>query len=302
MLSRAFGAVFVWLLFGLRGPRRPTRLLVGVAEVGAIACRLVPVLGALFAVAYGGRTVLVRVPGVAAQAVAQIGEPVSLLGAKVTLIGTFNQNIDAGIGLDGIHRAQHRVPVALTLVGFLVASVGSAVTPIDPPVTPIGSPVTPIDSPVTPIGLSVAPVRRQVPQSTSIAVVSGVVALTGRPVARLTGNLPVRRDVAVQVRGLIAPLRRFLTFLRRLSRVGPNVCLLVGKGSLHVVCPFCGDPVPLVGDVVASVCRPVSLVGDTATLISHAVTFVGGALPLAFLRLGGHRASLPCLSRLVPWP
>lgn len=216
-----------------------------------------------------------------------------MLGAHVTLIGALDEDIDAGVGLDGIHRAQHRVPVALTLVGFLVAPVGSAVSAIDPPVSPVSPPVTPIDTSVSPIGLAVAPVRRQVPHSTSIALVSRVVALTGRPVTRLTGNLPFRRDVAVQVRGLIAPLRRFLTFLRRLRPVGPNVCFLVGKGSLHLVCPFCGDSVSLVGDVVASVCRPVSLVGDTTALISHAVTLVGGALALTFLGLGSHRASLP---------
>ena len=216
-----------------------------------------------------------------------------MLGAQITLIGAFDQNIDAGLGFDRVHRAQYRVPVALTFVGFLVAPVGSPISAIDPPVAPIRPPVTPIDPPVTPISLPVAPVRRQVPHSTGIAVISGVVALTGRLVARLPGMLSLRRDFAVQVRRQVATLRRLLTLLRPPRTAGPTRSFRIGEGPLHPVRPLGGDPVPLVGDVSALVSRQVTLVRDPAAFVSHAVAFVGGALALAFLGLGSHQASLP---------
>ena len=52
-MSGAFIAVLGWFVFGLRCLVGPTRLLVGVAEVGAIACRSVSVLGAQLAVTHG---------------------------------------------------------------------------------------------------------------------------------------------------------------------------------------------------------------------------------------------------------
>jgi hypothetical protein len=50
VLSIATGGVLVWILFGPGWLGGPTRLLVGLPEVGAIARRQVPVLGAKFAV------------------------------------------------------------------------------------------------------------------------------------------------------------------------------------------------------------------------------------------------------------
>ena len=130
-----------------------------------------------------------------------------MLGAIIALIGAFNEDLNAGIGLDGIHLVHDRVLVALTLVGFLLAPVGSAISAIDPAVTPVDPAVAPIDPAVTPISVPVAPVRHQVPRSARIALVGGVVPLTGRPVTRLTGKLSLSRDVAVQVRSQVAALR-----------------------------------------------------------------------------------------------
>ena len=53
VFSIAFSAGLVWLPFGPRFPGGPTRLSVGVAEVGSVARRQVSVLGAQFAVACG---------------------------------------------------------------------------------------------------------------------------------------------------------------------------------------------------------------------------------------------------------
>ncbi len=222
------------------------------------------------------------------QAVSLLGMAVSLLSAMITLIGAFNEDLDAGIGLDGVHRVQGRVLVALTLVPLLLATVGSAFSLMGLQVTPIGPAVTPIGPAVTLIGVPVTTVGRQVPLSAGIALVGGVVALTGRPVARLTGKVSLRRDVAVQVRSQIASLRRLQTLLRQ-RPVVPTLCVPIGEGSLHLLCPLLGDPVPIFGDVVARVSHPVTLVGDPVALISHAVTLVGAAL--ALLGLCRHRAS-----------
>jgi hypothetical protein len=234
---------------------------------------------------------LVAITPQVSDAVAILGEPVSILGALITLLGAFNEDLDVGIAPDGVHLVQGRVVVALSLVPFLLATIGAAFSLMGLQVVPIGPPVTPIGPPVTLIGVPVTTLRRQVPLSVGIARVGGVVASTGRSVARLTGKVSLLRDVAVQVRSQIASLRRLLTLLCRLFAVEPTALgSAVGEGSLYRLRPLLGDPVPLLGEIVACASRPVTLVGDPVALISHAVTLVRVAL--ALLGLGRHRVSL----------
>lgn len=211
----------------------PKRLVVGIAEVGAIACRLVPVPGAQLAITCGCCTVCVVLPAGSAaatsQALALFCEPVSSLSAQVTLIGAFDQDLYTGIGLDRLHLAQDRVPVAFALVGFLVALVGSAIPVIRLSVPATRLPVTPVGLPVAPVRLSVTSVRRHVPLSASLALLRLVVSLGGRLVARLGGTLALGRGLVAQVRTLPASLGRKLALPRRLGAVDRIVSVLVGE-------------------------------------------------------------------------
>jgi hypothetical protein len=217
-------------------------------------------------------------------------EPVSSLSAQITLIGAFDQDLDAGIGLDRLHLAQDTVPVVLTLVGLLVAPVGSPVSEIGLPVTPIRLPVTPIGLPVAPIGLPVTSVRCHVALSGGVALVRGVVALSGRLVARLRGTLALSRRLVAPVRTLPTSLRRNLAVQHRLGLFDQIIRVLVCERLPEPLGPFRGNPVPLVGKVGALVSVSVPLVGDAVTLVGDPVTLVGAAL--ALLGLGSHRASL----------
>ena len=196
--------------FGMRRPAAPKRPVVGVTEVSAIACCLVPVPGVQLAISCGCRPVCVVLPTApdTGHALAFLCEPVSLLSAQITLIGAFDEDRDAGIGLDRLHLAQDGVPVALTPVGFLVAPVGSAISLVGLPVPPVCLPFAPIGLAVAPIRLPVTLVQRQVSRSAGIALVRGVVALSSRLVARLGGLLPLRGGLVSQVRVVLSPLRR----------------------------------------------------------------------------------------------
>jgi hypothetical protein len=248
---------------------------VGVAEIGAIAGGPVSVPRAQLAVPGGQRTIrscfLAPLPHVSGP-LALLGLPVSLLGAQITLLRTFDEDRDAGIGLDEIQLSQDRVPVALTLVGFLVAPISSAislmglaVTSIGFAVTSIGFAVTSIGFAVTSIGLPVTQFGSQVLLPAGTADRSGVVAHARSPVACIAGLLSLRRGMVTQIRSPLAPLCGPLTFLRRQRAVQPRLQFLPGEGAPHVVRPLCGDR----------------------------VTLLGSAPALALLGLGSHRASLP---------
>ena len=211
----------------------PKRLVVGIAEVGAIARRLVPVPGAQLPITCGCCPVCVVLPARSAaatsQALALLGEAVSSLSAQIALIGAFDQDLDAGIGLDRLHLAQDRVPVEFALVGFLVALVGSAILEIRLPVTAIRLPVTPVGLPVAPVCLAVTSVRRHVPLSASLALVRVEVSLGGRLVARLRGTLALGGRLVAQVRTLSASLGRKSALPRRLGAVDRVVFVPVGE-------------------------------------------------------------------------
>ena len=187
MLGFAFLATLICVLFGLRCLGWPTRLLVGVAEVGAITCRFVAVLGAKVSISRGGRTVGAGFFTVVApdtgEAVAFLGQPVSLLCAQVTLVGAFDEDLDVGVGLDGVHLGQDRVLIALALVGLCLAPVGYPFSLIGLPVTSFGLPVPQVCLAVSPIGFPIPAVRRRVPLSRGVALLRGVVTLVGRPVS-----------------------------------------------------------------------------------------------------------------------
>jgi len=279
------------LLFAVRRPVPPKGPVVGVTEVGAIAGGLIPVPSAQLAIPgvqrpSGSRflAVVLQVRGL----LAALGLPVSLLGAQVTLLRPFDEDLDAGIGLDGVHLAQDGFLVALPLVGFLVAAIGSTVPLVGLPVPPVGLPVPPVCLPVAPVGFPVPPVLRQVPFSAGIAPVGSIGALRRSPIALLGGSLSLRRSLAAKFGTIPASLGHLPTLLGRQGTVDP---VLVGLGALQSLRPLHGDPFPLLGDVAALVGHPVPFVGDAVTLIGHAVPLVGTAL--ALVRLGGHRASLP---------
>ncbi|HEU5455886.1 MAG TPA: hypothetical protein VFU85_09400 [Nocardioides sp.] len=211
----------------------PKRLAVGIAEVGAIARRLVPVPGAQLPITCGCCPVCVVLPAGSAaatsQALALLGEAVSSLSAQIALIGAFDQDLDTGIGLDRLHLAQDRVPVELALVGFLVTLVGSAIPEIRLPVTAIRLPVTPVGLPVASVRLAVTSVRRHVPLSASLALVRLVVSLGGRLVAHLGGKLALRRGLVALVRTVPALLRRLQAVLRCPGAIDRIICVPVGE-------------------------------------------------------------------------
>jgi hypothetical protein len=263
-------------------------LIVGVAEVGAIACGLIPVTGGQLAVTSAGKPARSFAAGIlqVGQGLAILGAPVPLLGAQITLLRPFDQDLDPGIGLDGIHLPQQRLRVALLLVGFPVTPVGSVVSPIGPPVAAIGLPVAAI-------GLPVTPVRRQVPLSADLALVGGVVPLTGGPVSRIAGMLSLRSGVVAEFLSMRASLSRPLTLLNVLLAVGDILCVRVGGGLPPLLHALCGGLVPLVGQMISLASNPVTLVGDAVAFMGDPVTLVGAALALALLGVGSQRESLP---------
>lgn len=185
-------------------------MLVGVAEIAAIAGRAVSIARAQLAVPGGQRTVgtcfFAAVPHVSGP-LPLLGLPVTLLGAQITLLRTFEEDLDAGIGLHGIHLAQDRLLVALPLVGLRVLPV-CATVPL------VGLPVSSVGFAVAAVGFAVEAIRRQVPLSSGVALLGSLGALGRNPVSLLGGALSFQSGLVAQVGTLPASFGHLLTLLR----------------------------------------------------------------------------------------
>ncbi|MFL6002681.1 MAG: hypothetical protein ACJ72P_07725 [Nocardioides sp.] len=192
-------------------------MLVGVAEIAAIAGRAVSIARAQLAVPGGQRTVgtcfFAAVPHVSGP-LPLLGLPVSLLGAQITLLRTFEEDLDAGIGLHGIHLAQDRLLVALPLVGLRVLPVGATVPLAGLPVSSVGLPVSSVGFAVAAVGFAVEAIRRQVPLSVGVALLGSLGALGRNPVSLLGGALSFQSGLVAQVGTLPASFGHLLTLLR----------------------------------------------------------------------------------------
>lgn len=273
---------------GLPGPAAPTRPVVGVTEVGSVAGRLVAVARGQLAVTCGGLLLAPAFLGFGVRAtLAPLGAPVPLLRPVITLVGTLDQEGDAGIVLDVLELSENGVLVTLALVGLRVAPVGSTVSLIGFPVAPVGFPVAPVGLAVTSVGVPVTPIGRQVPLSAGIAFVGGIGPQGRGPVPLLGGSLSLSCGLVAKVRAVPASLRQFFALPTRLSAVDQTFRVLVG--SPRSLSSLSGEPVPLVGDVGALVRHAVALIGDAVALVGNAVPLIGAKLARSLLGIGGHR-------------
>lgn len=165
---------------------------VGLAQIRAIGRGAVPILGAACAIPCRRRPVgiapLTLTGSRPCPPIALRGTPVALLSTLIALICPFDQNLDAGIGGDGVHLPQNRVLVTLILIGGPLVSVGHLFTPVRLPVSTVGRLLTPVRLAVTSVGLPVTPVRGQVALTLTVTLVGGAIALVGRVIPPMPGT------------------------------------------------------------------------------------------------------------------